>query len=336
MIDFWWTIFGEEQYKLTETTATSAAEIGNYVNLYSVYSIKFDDNSIVVEKNRESFGYAYTEEAIRYEAKKMKEAGLKVNLLNTVWQEVDFAEYNKKRSDEWWDAYFAALRDYLTGMAHIADDLDLNMMQVGFGSDSFIGFIRYGEDVMPEDAVQRWLDIIKEVRTIYDGKLIYTCVLSGDVDSEFYTEYMLVPILNEVDYIGISSWRGVTKNEDATFEELNHNFEQYFDNYLKPLYEKYQKPILFIPNYPSAKGGLTGKYLWDSDTVSQWKPSDGTFNDYQAQADAMEAIMRATAERPWIIGVMPWGYWRIELHDKSGNIRGKPSEDVLSEWRSLI
>ena len=45
--------------------------------------------------------------------------------------------------------------------------------------------------------------------------------------------------------------------------------------------------------------------------------------------------MRVVAKRPWIIGVMPWGYWRAELIDKSGNIRGKPAEKILKEAEEI-
>ena len=336
LIDFWWDwVFPVPDCNILPNTARRLSELGDYVNIFSVYTIEFDDSNIKVIKDGR-VGYAYSEDNIRQEIRAMKKAGLTVNLLNTIWQEVDSEEYEKERSEEWWKQYNKELHDYLTSIARLAEEEGVNMMQVGYGSDSFLGFIEYTRH-HPDYVMENWIKTIREVRKIFHGKLIYTYVLAGMADDPVFSRLdMLEPVIREVDYVGISWWKGVTNNEDASLEELIDGISYQLDTHIKPIYEKTGKKILLIPNIPSAKGGFTGKYKHDSPTVSPWRLPDDVPNDLNGQARFYEALMRVVAKRPWIIGVMPWGYWRAELIDKSGNIRGKPAEKILKEWFDLI
>jgi len=334
IIDYWWNEFGISEYNITKNTARKVSELGDYVNIFSVYTINFNDYGISLQKNRE-ISYAYTEENISYEIREYKKAGLKVNLLNTVWQSIPSEEYYKNRTDEWWDRYNNVVHEYLTSIARLAQREGAEMMQVGYGSDSLLAFATWAPH--PKKVEKAWLDTIKEVKQIFDGKLIYTYVFCGRRDDPvYYFSDVLDPILKEVDYIGVSWWRGFTDNTNASLEELIDAINNEFDKVLKPLYDKYKKPIILIPAIPSAKGGYSGYYLAENETISPWLPPDEVPNDLEGQAIFYEALMRVVANKTWIAGVMPWGYWRVDLVDKSSNIRGKPAEEVLKDWFKLI
>ncbi|MDD5127696.1 MAG: hypothetical protein PHR43_06360, partial [Dehalococcoidales bacterium] len=179
---------------------------------------------------------------------------------------------------------------------------------------------------------------IREVRKIYSGKLYYDFNPGGLLQDTFEIDWAKwEPVLAELDFIGISSWKGVSNNENPTVEELVKNISSEFDKYYKPIYEKTKKPIVLIGlAYASAQGGSTGKYAYNAREVDTWKPDDGTPNDFQEQADVYEAIMRVVAERPWIVGVYSFGFWRHDQQDKFFNIRGKPAEEVLRKWYGAI
>ncbi len=69
--------------------------------------------------------------------------------------------------------------------------------------------------------------------------------------------------------------------------------------------------------------------------LQQWEPySDKYTLDLAEQAMAFEAVMKNVAENTdYIIGVYPFAYWPDEFPlSKEYNIRGKPAEDILSQW----
>ena len=331
IIDFWWDEFGVPEYNITKNTVRKASELGDYVNIFSVYTFNFNDSGISLQKNRE-IGYAYTEENISYEINEFKKAGLKVNLLNTVWQRMTSEEYSKNRTQKWWDEYNSVVHEYLTSIAELSQKEGVEMMQVGYGADSLLGFIMWFPH--PKNAEESWLNTVKEVKQIFKGKLIFTYVFTGRKDDPVYYYWdILDPIINEVDYVGVSWWRGFTDNVNADLEELISAINSEFDRILKPIYERYNKSIIFIPAIPSAKGGFSGYYIAENRTMNPWLPPDEIPNDLEGQAVFYEALMRVVANKTWIAGVMPWGYWRVDLVDKSTNIRGKPAEEVLKEWK---
>lgn len=332
VIDYWWNVFFENGE--TENTAQRIIQDNADVVQYSpTWALKLTDNGIELDK---SISYGYPDEAIRYETQTAKKAGLKVAYRNQVWLDITSDMVTKERSAQWWEQYYQTRRQYLLEMAQIAADEGVDTLCIGDGSDSLTAFTDWGS--APAASWTRWVEDIREVRKIFKGKIYYAFVISGKMEDTYELDWAKwQPILNEVDFIGISWWKGVSNKDDITLPDLKKNVAEQFDRNLKPIYEKTSKPILLIGVvFPSADGGTTGKYSWNARATDVWKPDDGTYNDFQEQADAFEAVMSAAASRPWIIGAYPFGFWRHDQQDKGPNIRGKPAEEVLKKWYGAI
>ncbi len=332
VIDYWWDVFftnGETENTVERIKQDNAT----FVQYSPTWALKFDDSGITLDK---TIGYGYPEEAIRYETKIARKAGLKVVWRNQVWMEISPEEVNKTRSAEWWEQYYNVRRQYLMEMAVLAAEEGVEALCIGGDSDSLTGFTTWGS--APPESWARWMEDIQEVRKIFNGQIYYDFIAGGRMEEAWEPDWVKwQPILDEIDFIGVSWWKGVSRSNDATMMELKQNIAEQFDLYLKPVYERTGKPVVLVGVvFPSADGGTTGKYDWNARETDVWKPDDGTFNDFQEQADAFEAIMSAVATRPWIAGVYPFGFWRHDQQDKGPNIRGKPAEEVLKKWYGNI
>ncbi len=139
----------------------------------------------------------------------------------------------------------------------------------------------------------------------------------------------------EFDFFSISIWAGVTDKNEPTIEEMKSNFKKIFDSSVKPLHDKYQKPLILVSvAYASIDGGMKGNIdVFDPDIQLYDPYSDKYKLDLVEQAKGFEALMQVVAETPYFIGVYPFTYWYTSLPlSKEFNIRGKPSEQVVAGW----
>jgi hypothetical protein len=332
VIDYWWNIFRENG----ETEATAQRILNdnaNYVEYSPTWTIDVTDEKITLNKTA---SYAYPDDAIHYEVKAAKAVGLKVIFRNQIWMDLSAEQITKPRSATFWDSYFQTRHDYLLEIAKFAAADGVDAISIGSDSDTLNAFTAWGS--APSDSIARLVQDIREVRKVYSGKLYYDFTPSGLSGDSYDIDWQKwQPVLNEVNFIGISDWKGISNKSGATLNELVKDAGNQFDQYFKSFFDKTKKPVVFIGlAFPSAEGGSTGKYSVNSREIDVWKPDDGTPNDFQEQADVYEAIMRAVAERPWIIGVYSFGFWRHDQQDKGYNIRGKPAEQVIKKWYGVI
>ncbi|VVB86263.1 Uncharacterised protein [uncultured archaeon] len=330
VIDYWWNVFFDNGE--TENTVKRIVEDkASYVQYSPTWTVDITDENIKLNK---TCSYCYPEKAIRYEVRAAKSAGLKVIFRNQVWMDIPAEVITKKRSDEWWAQYYKTRREYLLDIAKIAQEEGVEAMDIGADYDTLSGFTTWGNS--PGESWKKWVEDIQEVRKVYKGKIYYDFNPTGKLaDSYSIDMKKFQSILDEVDFIGISWWKGISDKDNPALEGLEKNAGEQFDRYLKPVYEKTGKPLVLISiAFPSAQGGSTGKYLVNSRAVDVWKPEDDTNNDFREQAYVYEALMKAVADRPWIVGTYTFGYWRHDQQDKGYNIRGKPAEQVLKKWYS--
>lgn len=332
VIDYWWNVFFDNR-ETEHTVKRIIADRANYVQYSPTWAFKITDETIELDKES---SYCYPEKAIRYETSKAKEAGLRVIFRNQVWMDLPSEIIKKERPKEWWEQYYKVRREYLMSMARLAQEMGVEAMNIGTDYDTLLAFTTWGS--APAESYSKWLEDIQEVKKIFKGKIYYDFTPPQKFQDTFSIDMKRwQPILNEVDFIGISWWKGISDKDNPTLKELEKNAADQFDRYLKSIYEATGKPIVLNGiAFASADGGSTGKYAWNSRAVDIWKPADDTFNDYQEQAEVYEAVMRTVAARPWIVGIYPFGFWRHDQQDKGFNIRGKPAENVLKSWYSQI
>lgn len=177
--------------------------------------------------------------------------------------------------------------------------------------------------------------IFSEARAQYTGKFGRGFYITGNIGESVYCEP--VSEAAEWDFFAVALWAGFSTNLDPSPDELRENMLTIFDTCLQPLYTKYNKPfILTQVGYPSIDGGLQGTTFLDGDdpAILPWEPYSNKFDlDLEEQAMGYDAILQAVAQTSYIIGFYPFVYFEDMIPlSKEYNIRGKPAEEILSQW----
>jgi len=167
-----------------------------------------------------------------------------------------------------------------------------------------------------------WVELIKNIRSIYSGKLTYGANWGEEFESIKFWDYL--------DYIGISEYYPLSTKENPTDTELFDGAKKIISK-IASVQKKYNKPVIF-----TEVGFRSSKYPWmtsfEKETIKE--------ANYQNQARSYRAILKAAHGTKWLAG-MYWWKWPSYLQD-GGDPQNdfytpynKPAEDVLRQWYSI-
>lgn len=240
------------------------------------------------------------------------------------------------RDFSWWLVWFDHYQKFILHHADLAQLSGSNSLIIGgdwvvpsLPSASLPGGVSSG---VPSDSENRWREFISNIRARYSGNIIWALTLEQANNPPGF--------IDAVDGVYIL-WDGpLSTNPEATTEELTANASTILDTTIKPILEKYNKPIIIGITYPSAQGSLSGCVLTitgdciDNSKITTMNPE--IFNlslDLQEQIDAYSAILSQVQARDWIIGLVSRGYYPPAiLVDPSQSVNGKPVENLFQLW----
>jgi len=329
-VDFWWGNF----FDLLNSTHARLKEKGfQWIEIAPAWDYKQVNPVPIITS--EGFGHTYSNDELDFHLKKMKADGFKVYMM----PQICCADTSKAGfSKEWWDVWFSEYEKYTMYFVDKANKYNVEYLTIT--GDWVV--VAASPDKRPADYKERLEAIYSKAKSAYKGKLGRGLFIGGEIKSnipDIWPNTDSMPFMEQADFIGINWWVGLTDKNNPTQEELNANVKRIFDLRLKPLYEKYKKPIILQQvAYPSIDGGLTGKAGVDDVATALWEPySDKYKLDLEEQAMGFEAIMKNVAETSYIIGIYPFTYWPDDFPlTKEYNVRGKPAEEVLSQWYKSI
>ena len=162
---------------------------------------------------------------------------------------------------------------------------------------------------------QDWRKLIKDVRSVYKGPLVYAAN---------WDEYTEVPFWNELDFMGIDAYFPLTAKNDPSKDELIAGWEKRageIENFLKK--KNINKPVIFTEvGYTSANG--TNRKPWEA-------PSQ--VEDQKDQAECLDAAMTVLTRKSWFRGLYWWNAFPQETDNPLGfTVKGKLAEGVLAGW----
>ena len=329
-VDFWWNNFKD----LLDNTHARLKEKGfQWIEIAPPWDYKQVNPVPII--GSEGFGHTYSDDELNFHLNKMKADGFKVYMM----PQICCADTSKASfSKEWWDTWFSEYEKYAMYFVDKANKYNVEYLVIT-GDWVAVGA---PPGKRPTDYKERLEAIYSKAKSAYKGKFGRSFYIGGGIGSnipDIWPNTDSMPFIEQADFIGVSWWVGLTDKNNPTQEELNANAKRIFDLRLKPLYEKYRKPIILQQvAYPSVDGGLTGKVGIDDATTALWEIySDKYKLDLEEQAMGFEAIMKNVAETPYIIGIYPFTYWPDAFPlTKEYNVRDKPAEEVLSQWYKSI
>ncbi|MCB9642203.1 MAG: hypothetical protein H6728_03950 [Myxococcales bacterium] len=206
---------------------------------------------------------------------------------------------NPSNLDAWWRSY----RNYIFHYAAIAQQHHVELFSVG------------SELVSMEKHRHRWLRLIRAIRQLFQGNLIY---------SANWDHYEPVTFWDALDFIGISNYYELSKSINPPLKQLRKTWSD-----IRIKIEKWKKsyphqPLLFTEvGYYSQKG--TNIYPWD---YTRDQPLS-----LEEQRRCYQAFAEVWSESKILRGAFFWNWFAPGgPKDKSYTPRGKPAECVLRDW----
>lgn len=215
----------------------------------------------------------------------------------------------------WFASYTAQLQKY----GRIAERHNVDMITLGTELTNMTS-----DDVHPKNT-ERWKKLIKDMRSVYSRKLTY-CANSSSGLSNWENEKGHIKFWGDLDYIGISSYHGMTTSK-PTVESFIGKWTTLNNNDFKALHKKYNKPLLFDEiGYRNVDFAHTRLYdFW----------SEGPSNE-QRQADLYQAMFTFWNNIDYMAGVNLWNWSSDPTVGGPTNIdytpRGKKAEAIIATW----
>lgn len=205
-----------------------------------------------------------------------------------------------------WQLWFKNYGDFILHYATIAQETGCAALCVG--------------TELMKTALERpddWRKLIRKVREVYDGELIYA--------ANWDREYKEIEFWDELDYIGVQAYFGLTRQSLPTVEEICNGWKSHKKELLN-FHKKWNKPILFTEvGYKSTMGAAHKPWEWESRLGSL-----SNRVSMETQANCYEALFRTFWNEPWFAGVHLWR-WEGD-HKLDFTPKNKPAANIMSKW----
>jgi hypothetical protein len=279
----------------------------NFVALMPYSFIRnLDYPKIEFNTNREWFGE--TENGLLQYAKEFKKVNIKIMVKPHLWlRRGGFTGHLKPTTEENWKLLEDTYKAYILTYAKAAEALDAEVLCIGTELKEFV-----------MNRPDYWVQLIKEIRAIYKGKLTYAAN---------WDEYKRLSFWNELDYIGIDAYFPLSDVKTPTVAHLEEGWAKHKKE-IMGIQQKFQKPVLFTEfGYRSVD--YNAKKPWEFHRLQ------GSVN-LQAQANGLQAIHNQFWNEDWFAGGFLWKWFH--RHDKVGGEnnnrftpQNKPAEELIKK-----
>lgn len=224
-------------------------------------------------------------EAIRECVKLAKKEGLKVMIKPHIWigQGTYTGHYSCATEGEWL-AFEKSYKKYILAFVKIAEEEKVELFSIGTEWGKFA-----------ETRPKYWKQLIKDIRAVYSGELIYAAN---------WDDYQKVSFWSDLDYIGIDSYFPLSLEANPKMSELINSWKT-----IMPLLEQYsssqKKKIVFTE---------FGFKSTTQSTISPWEhKDDGTYSE-KVQDLAFKSFFQTIWNKPWFKGGFIWKWYHDHEH----------------------
>jgi hypothetical protein len=222
--------------------------------------------------------------------------------------------------DAWWESYSVTMRHF----ANLAQHGHVDVFCVG------------SELLSTEKQTQRWQKLISEIRQDFRGQLIY---------ATNWDHYNVPTFWEQVDYVGISGYWSMNKDELDLSQNNQHRFELHqqitkrwipIQKSLKDFARQVKKPVMITElGYPCLPWGLKDPWNYVNDQQVPATPEIQAIG-YRAFCESWgpEIAVNRPMSAQGFAGVMfyTWDPYNGGLTDPGYGVWGKPAQDILRNW----
>jgi len=245
------------------------------------------------------------------------------------------------RDLSWWEAWFNRYQSFVLNYADLAAKTNADALVIGgdwLAPALPNGVLTNGSSSgVPGDVESRWRQLIAQIRSHYQGKLVWALTYPDQVKQA-------PTFMDIIDEVYVLYEAPVSAKNNPSEQDLQNDLSTRIDQDLLPFYNQYQKPLILGVSFPSANGSasgcLPGKTSGGLMLSALDRPNadvSAVMLDLQSQVDIYNAFMVSVNTRDWISGFISRDYYPpVALQDKSSSVHGKPAFDVLTYWLSQM
>ena len=241
--------------------------------------------------------------ALRLAIRGAHRRGMRVMLFPTLFVEnLAEGEWRGTLAPADWDRWFHAYGSTILHYARMAQAEGVELLSVG------------SELVSSESHEAGWRNLIRSVREVYDGDLLY---------SANWDHFQDIPFLDELDYLGINAYYQLTEASRPELDELRRGWEPILRE-LRSWSRRNGRPLLFTEvGYPSREGA----------GVDPWDHTADRPADPELQRRCYRAFIDVWRNVPELGGVFFYLWWGEGGPEDPGYTpRNKPAQDEIASW----
>jgi len=227
------------------------------------------------------------------------------------------------------DSFFANYTAFIDHYADIARQTGVELYGIGNELDTLTETDIQTSPLFNKSA--KWRDVIHSVRQHYHGPLTYSvsCI------DEQRCGPQLIPFWDELDVIGWEWYVPIASGPHESIPSMKQNAERIIANNMKPLADRYNKPVVITEigweAYPGACAHTYGN-----------GPAKGA--DRIEQAACYEATFQAIENKDFIKGMHIWTWtanrpgrsFSWVFTDTANEVRFSIAEDEIAKWYEKI
>ena len=245
----------------------------------------FDSPEVILNNERAWWGE--TDKGISFTAELARKAGVKTMLKPHIWLRRSGDKWRQDiemNSKEEWDQWFDSYGSWILHYARLAQSAKIEALCIG---TELHQTTRQHPD--------QWRKIIKDIRSVYDGELIYA--------ANWYKEYEEVEFWDDLDYIGIQAYFPLSKKTNPEKEELIRAWHKHRKK-LEKVAKRFRKKIVFTEiGYKNTADAAIEPWTWPQDMDHSIAISSET------QLSCYQAVFESTWEEPWFGGMFIWKWF---------------------------
>jgi hypothetical protein len=277
----------------------------NYVALMPFGFIReIASPKITYNNNRQWFGE--TKVGLLQYAEKFQKVQIKMMVKPQIWVwNGVYTGLIEMDSEEKWKILEESYSAFILTYAKAAEEINADILCIGTELERFV-----------VNRPAYWLELIKNIKKVYAGKLTYAAN---------WDEYKRVPFWGELDFIGIDAYFPLSDKKTPTVQEFENGWKPHKEE-ISRIQKKFNTPIIFTEfGYRSID--FTGKKPWDSKRVV------ASIN-LEAQVNGLQAIHNQFWKEEWFAGgfVWKWFHDHQEVGGENNNRftpQNKPAEKLL-------
>jgi ppGpp synthetase/RelA/SpoT-type nucleotidyltranferase len=255
--------------------------------------------------------YGETKSGARQYIQMLHKNGVKVMLKPQIWiWRGEFTGTLKMQSEEDWKSLETSYENFIMAYTQLAEETNTELLCIGTELEQFV-----------KNRPEFWKELIKKVRSVYNGKLTYAAN---------WDEYPRTTFWEDLDFIGIDAYFPLSEERTPTVDQLREAWQKHKNKMMSFSKEK-GKSVIFT-EYGYRSMDFTAKKPWLVDRNEENVNLVG-------QVNAKKAIFEEFWGEDWFEGGYVWK-WFIQ-HDKAGGgndnrftPQNKPAQEVIKVFYS--